>query len=211
MPVTNAETDLERNEKFRQAIVASLRCQPDVLMIGDVRDRSAARLAVEAAATGRVVWTSVHCNGALSVPGRLRDLAQIAEGADLADVNGIISQRLVPTLCPNCKVPLRRSGDEALLAWLEGVAPSAVDGAHVANPCGCPECRDGYAGRTVVGEVLEGEDLAAALRAGARSEAARELKARGWLSMFRHAISKVKDGTVSPRDVLERVGDDDGL
>ena len=99
LPVLNAQTDEERNEKFRQAISASLRSDPDVIMIGEIRDRASSSLAFAAAMTGHQVWASLHANDAISITDRLRD--QQVEDYTLSDpslVTGMIGQRLIRRL-----------------------------------------------------------------------------------------------------------------
>ena len=101
-PVTNAESEEERARAFQSAIKAAMRLDPDVMMIGEVRDTPSARLAVQAAMTGHQVWTTLHANGAFQIIDRLVDLGVPAElVCDSGIVTGLTCQRLLKVICPH--------------------------------------------------------------------------------------------------------------
>ena len=157
MPVTNATTADERAREFTKAIAASMRSNPDRIMIGEVRDSASAGLAFEASMTGHQVWTTLHANDALTIPFRLRDLK--VESFKLCDpdlLTGLISQRLIRILCPDC---CKRIDEEdigyALLARLEKL-DIPVEKLRARNPKGCKTCGEGngYKGRSVIAEII---------------------------------------------------------
>ncbi len=144
---------------FASGVRALLRQDPDILMIGEIRDRETAEIAVQAALTGHLVLSTLHTNDAPSAVTRLLELGVPAYllGDTLL---GVLAQRLLRTLCPHCKQPA--AVDEH--AWRGLVHPYRVAApASVNHPKGCLECRHtGYLGRTGIYEVLT---LTPALRA----------------------------------------------
>ena len=142
-----------------------LRQDPDVILVGETRDAETAEIAVRAALTGHLVFTTLHTNDAPSAVARLIDMG--VEGFLLAScLRGILAQRLVRRLCPECARPVAREASHVpshaaeLLAGLPGDA-------LLLGPVGCPKCLDGYRGRTGLFEFLAvGEPVADAIRHG---------------------------------------------
>ena len=200
--VFNANTEEERKSAYSQAITAAMRHDPDVIMIGEIRDYPSASLAFQAAKTGHLLPASLHANNAMSIPGRLLDLGIKPEDVyDPTLMVAMISQRLVKLLCPYCKVPLKdhRAGHSAdAVRRIEQVL-GTLDGVYVCG-AGCAHCRDGVVDRTVVSEIiLPDEGLMALLREHKRPEAVRYWQERlGGLTMNDHAVLKVLDGLVDP-------------
>ena len=141
---------------FAEGVRALMRQDPDIIMIGEIRDLQTADMAIQAALTGHLVLSTLHTNDAASAVTRLLDLGVPAYLLN-ATVLGVMAQRLVRTLCPHCKekVPYgdARADD---VTWEELVAPwKARRPAHVYKPVGCLECRmTGYRGRSGIYEVL---------------------------------------------------------
>ena len=208
-PVTNAMTEEERSRAFQHAIKGSMRLDPDVIMIGEVRDTPSARLALQAAMTGHQVWTTLHANGAFAVLDRLVDLGvPVQLLTDAAILTGLVCQRLVKTLCPHCKVPLRdalgRYPDEDVRRVMSVVE---VDRVYVRGE-GCERCRkSGTAGRTVVAEAIATDHrLMSHLRAHDRQAAAAYWRQLGGITMLEDAIAKIASGTVDPFQAETIVG-----
>ena len=136
---------------FAEGVKALLRQDPDIIMIGEIRDLKTAEMAVQAALTGHLVLSTLHTNDAPSSVTRLIDLG-VAPYLITATVIGVMAQRLVRTLCPHCKedVPV----DET--AWQELVRPFKLKAPEtVCRPVGCLECRGtGYLGRMGVYETM---------------------------------------------------------
>lgn len=137
---------------FAAGVRTLLRQDPDVIMIGEVRDRETADVAIQAALTGHLVLSTLHTNDAPSAITRLMDIG-IPSYLIGATLLGVIAQRLVRTLCSNCKEPMQLTAD----AWhsLIGSEPLDVD-RHVHRAVGCDECRNtGFKGREGVYEILQ--------------------------------------------------------
>ena len=140
---------------FAEGVRALMRQDPDIIMVGEIRDLETAEMAVQSALTGHLVLSTLHTNDAPSAVARLLELGVPAYLLN-ATLNGIMAQRLVRTLCPHCKekVALHRAEDHQ--AWDALVAPwKSNRPAQVYKPVGCLECRmTGYLGRIGVYETL---------------------------------------------------------
>lgn len=209
-PVANAHTEEERSREFQKAIKASMRLDPDIIMLSEVRDNPTARLVVQAAMTGHQVWTTVHANSELAIIDRLRDLGVHQDLlCDPTIISGLICQRLVKSLCPHCKIPFMERAamynerDVRRLMTVLNVEHVYVQGE------GCSECRgSGVSGRTVVAEAVVTDNKLMGLvkngdRLGALHYVRHEL---GCLSMLGHAIQKINEGSVDPFQAEDVVG-----
>ncbi|MEA3193853.1 MAG: ral secretion pathway protein [Betaproteobacteria bacterium] len=140
---------------FAEGVRALMRQDPDIIMVGEIRDLETAEMAVQSALTGHLVLSTLHTNDAPSAVARLLELG-IAPYLLNATLNGIMAQRLVRTLCPHCKqtVELNRAEDQE--AWNALVAPwKSKHPAKLFKPVGCLECRmTGFIGRIGVYETL---------------------------------------------------------
>jgi general secretion pathway protein E len=140
---------------FAEGVRALMRQDPDIIMIGEVRDLETAEMAVQSALTGHLVLSTLHTNDAPSAVARLVELG-VAPYLLNATLNGVMAQRLVRTLCPHCKqtVDLNRAEDQE--AWNALVAPwKSKHPARLYKPVGCLECRmTGYMGRVGIYETL---------------------------------------------------------
>jgi general secretion pathway protein E len=211
--VVNAGTEEERSRLFSAAIANAMRLDPDVIMIGEIRDKASARSALSAAMTGHQVWTTVHANNAIGVIDRLVDLGlHMGMVADPGVVTGLISQRLVKVLCPQCKVKLDEHRQQVLPKLYArvkaAVGPELMYQVCIAGP-GCPECRGtGTVGRTVVAEVIRTDaQFCDYLRAGDKQRAlAHWIGSMGGQPIGQHAAQKVADGIVDPRMAEQVVG-----
>ncbi len=211
MPVVNASSAQARTEEFTKAISASLRSNPDRLMIGEVRDAASAQLAFEAAMTGHQVWTTLHSNDAMTIPFRLRDLK--VENYKLCDptlLTGLISQRLVRVICPNCSLTTKESDlSYGLLARLES-AEIPIEKIRRRNPKGCEQCGfgSGYSGRTVVAEIIMPDATFMEYVTDNRKNEAEKhwLTQLGGRSMIEHTVDRILAGEVDPGDAERVVG-----
>jgi general secretion pathway protein E len=140
---------------FAEGVRALMRQDPDIIMVGEIRDLETAEMAVQSALTGHLVLSTLHTNDAPLSVARLLELG-VPPYLLTATLNGVMAQRLVRTLCPHCKVKveLNRAEDEA--AWDSLVAPwKAKRPAAIFKPVGCLECRmTGFVGRVGVYETL---------------------------------------------------------
>jgi general secretion pathway protein E len=139
---------------FADGVRALMRQDPDIIMIGEIRDLETAEMAIQAALTGHLVLSTLHTNDAPSAITRLLDLG-VAPFMINATLLGVMGQRLVRTLCPHCKKPMPLQEEENI-QWDELVAPwKAKRPAQIHQPEGCLECRmTGYKGRVGIYEIL---------------------------------------------------------
>ena len=149
---------LVRNEvglTFAAALKAFLRQDPNIIMIGEIRDLETGGIAIKAALTGHLVLSTLHTNDAPSAVSRLLELGVPAYLLN-ATLNGVMAQRLVRTLCPHCKQKVEFNRVEEHQAWDALVAPwKSNRPAHVYKPVGCLECRmTGFLGRVGIYETL---------------------------------------------------------
>jgi general secretion pathway protein E len=141
---------------FAEGVRALMRQDPDIIMVGEIRDVQTAEMAVQAALTGHLVLSTLHTNDSASAITRLLELGVPAYLLN-STILGVMAQRLVRTLCKHCKEKIAyEPGREGDLSWEEFVAPwKAKRPAHVYRPVGCLECRNtGYAGRIGLYEIL---------------------------------------------------------
>jgi type II secretory ATPase GspE/PulE/Tfp pilus assembly ATPase PilB-like protein/ActR/RegA family two-component response regulator len=188
---------------FSAALRSILRQDPDVVLVGEIRDGETAGIAIKASMTGHLVLSTLHTNDAPSAVGRLADI-----GADLGALagalKGVVAQRLVRRLCPECGVPVQLSDlplDQQML--LAGKRTDQLRGAT-----GCASCRGtGYRGRMVVAEVLVvGPELQRAVARGApRSELEAIARRGGMHTLWEAALERVLAGDTSLHEVLDNI------
>jgi type IV pilus assembly protein PilB len=147
--INQVQTNDKAGLTFASALRSILRQDPDIIMIGEIRDGETAGIAVQASITGHLVVSTLHTNSSAATLTRLMDMG--IESYLLADsIVGVIAQRLVRRLCPQCKRPYNPSPDERRLLEIPQDAPVTIYG-----PCGCPQCNGtGYKGRIGVYEIM---------------------------------------------------------
>jgi general secretion pathway protein E len=140
---------------FAEGVRALMRQDPDIIMVGEIRDLETAEMAVQSALTGHLVLSTLHTNDA---PGAVARLLELGVPAYLlnATLNGVMGQRLVRTLCPHCKEKTDFNRSEDHQAWDALVAPwKSNRPAQLYKPVGCLECRmTGFMGRVGIYETL---------------------------------------------------------
>jgi type II secretory ATPase GspE/PulE/Tfp pilus assembly ATPase PilB-like protein len=209
-PVTNAETEEERGVKFRAAIRSALRRDPDVLMIGEIRDYASADLAFQASMTGHQVWSTLHVNGVFSALDRLENLG-IAPAIlyDPSIVTGLVSQRLLKRLCDHCKEPFARVKERYSGAEQERILRATKVRDLYVRGTGCPHCnQEGTTGRIAVAEiVVTDHKLMSYLRAGDKMGAIDYWRReQGGLTTLENAIFRINAGEVDPLDAESQLG-----
>ena len=184
-----------------------LRQDPDVIMVGEIRDKETAEIAIRAALTGHLVFSTLHTNDAAGAVTRLIDMG-IEPFLVASSVEGLVAQRLVRRLCPACKKP--RAVDHAFLEKVGFPMERLADGT-IYEPVGCEECRGtGFRGRTGVYELIVINDnirpliIARAsandIKAAALRDGMHTLRDDGW--------DKVLKGVTTIEEVL-RVSEED--
>ncbi|MCR5522378.1 MAG: Flp pilus assembly complex ATPase component TadA [Clostridia bacterium] len=148
--INQVQVNVKANLTFATALRAILRQDPDIIMIGEIRDYETASIAVQASITGHLVVSTLHTNSSAATVSRLLDMG--VESYLIADsVVGIIAQRLVRKLCPHCKKPREATRDEKEILGVDPDQPLTIY-----EPGGCPMCSEtGFYGRTGVYEIME--------------------------------------------------------
>ncbi|MBI1236943.1 MAG: type II secretion system protein [Alphaproteobacteria bacterium] len=210
--VTQVQARADIGYSFARGLRAILRQDPDIIMIGEIRDGETARIAVQAALTGHLVFSTLHTNSALAAVERLTDLG-VEPFLISASLRGLVAQRLLRRLCTACARPAGPADIRAAEALMAGTghdgprfpANLLKEEAVWKVPVGCPECREtGYTGRVA---VFEAACIDGPLReAVARAAPARELEAAaregGYLTLFEDAMLKARTGVTSVSEVL---------
>lgn len=184
---------------FAEALRSFLRQDPDVVMVGEIRDLDTAEIAIKASQTGHLVLSTLHTNSAAETIIRLSNMG--VESFNLASsLSLIIAQRLARKLCPYCKQPQEHT------VQLQHLGIQTTDKIFRANPDGCNECTHGYSGRTGIYEVMRfDESLSEALIKGASVHELEKLAiANGMSTLQMSGISKLKQGITSFSE-LQRV------
>lgn len=185
---------------FASALRAFLRQDPDVIMVGEIRDLETAEIAIKAAQTGHLVLSTLHTNDAPKTLTRLIDMG-VKPYAIATSVSLIIAQRLTRRLCNNCKVPIEMPA-EALLK--EGFTQEEIDeGIKIYKPVGCNSCTDGYKGRTGLYQVMpvSEEIQRIILQDGNAVDIAAQSAKEGIWDLRKSGLSKVKAGVTSLEEV----------
>ncbi|WP_028603547.1 type IV-A pilus assembly ATPase PilB [Ottowia thiooxydans] len=192
------------NEKagltFAVALKSFLRQDPDIIMVGEIRDLETADISIKAAQTGHLVLSTLHTNDAPTTLTRLRNMG-IAPFNIASSVILITAQRLARRLCPNCKAPIDIPREALLEA---GYQESELDGSWTPyKPVGCASCNNGYKGRVGIYEVMpiSEEMQRIILRDGNALEIAAQARTEGVRSLRTSGLHKVKLGVTSMEEV----------
>ncbi|MDR2933671.1 MAG: Flp pilus assembly complex ATPase component TadA [Rickettsiales bacterium] len=156
MPVTNAENEEAKEIAFTKALAASLRSDPDALMVGETRTLSAAELIFKGALSGHNVWTTIHANSAPAILLRLLDMGvDKFKLKDAEIVRGLLSQRLFKKLCPHCRKPLKDFPENPTYERVKkSLGDFGINQTYITGD-GCDHCKGkGIVGRTVCGEII---------------------------------------------------------
>ena len=234
--VSASVKDEQREKSFLEIMRCMLRLDPDIVMLGEIRDIQTANFAFRLALTGRQVYSTTHVYSAIAVPQRLRDIG--IEPYLVYDpylLRGMFCQRLLKNVCPHCRIPLLESPKElgpqyhdvvrraraglsimdatrhyGFAAAYDHLAEPDLKDAVVANPDGCEHCYKGRVGRTVCAEVIETDQKIMRLLSEDRMDEAREYwlspDGMGGITMIWHAMEKIRHGEVSPVDAEFDVG-----
>lgn len=193
------------NEKidltFAKALRSILRQDPDIIMIGEIRDKETAQIAVRAAITGHLVLSTLHTTDAISAIARLRDLG-VEDYLINSSLSLLISQRLVKRLCTCKEKSIMTDFEYQIVKKYKNVERNQA----IFRPKTCPKCKNGYLGREAVEEVIVVDEQFKDLlrKRGERSEEIKEkLEKEGFKSMLENGIDKVLDGRTSFEEILE--------
>ena len=197
-------TQIPVNEKkgltFARGLRSILRHDPDKIMVGEIRDRETAEIAIQSALTGHLVFTTVHANNVVDVIGRFLHMG-IEPYNFVSALNCVLAQRLVRVICDFCKRTVYYP-DDVLDA--SGLDPKAWREVPFYEGAGCIECAgSGFRGRTAIHELLELSDRVREMILGKRpsSEIRRAAKEEGMHFLRESAIAKVRAGTTTLKEI----------
>ncbi|MGH7646490.1 MAG: GspE/PulE family protein [Gemmatimonadaceae bacterium] len=200
--ITQVPVHTQAGVSFATVLRSILRQDPDVLMVGEMRDGETAALAIQAAMTGHLVFSTLHTNDALGAIPRLVDLG-VPSYLVAATLEAVMAQRLVRRICPSCSEPV-----DAAAAPTTRLLPPSLRDATLMRGAGCAECRGtGYSGRLGVFEIVALNDAMrdAVARGAPRGELATLAEAGGWRALVEDGWTKVGLGLTTVEEVL-RVG-----
>lgn len=211
--IQQTQVDPAAGYDFKNGLRSILRQDPDVILVGEIRDSETAGIAIQAALTGHIVFSTLHTNTSSGAIPRLMDL-EVKPQLIGPSVNVIIAERLVRKLCPSCrrKKPLDedfRAGIEKFLSGLpKEVKKPDISEIAVYEAVGCSLCSGGYKGRLGIFEVLEMDKDVEILVHKELSEAEieRYLKTRGFVNIQQDGIIKVLEGVVDFAEVEKNTG-----
>ncbi len=190
---------------FAGALRSLLRQDPDVIMVGEIRDLETARIATQAALTGHLVLSTLHTNDAPSAVTRLFNIG-VEPYLVAASLRGVLAQRLLRKICKHCKEPVEMT--PALGITLSQLAEGGPVPEVIYHGAGCPKCRGtGYSGRIGIFELLvpTEETADAVSRGGTLQELRRIAKAQGYISLQKDGLEKVAAGLTSIEELISAI------
>lgn len=202
--VNQVQAQSEIGLTFANVLRSILRQDPDIIMIGEIRDDETARIAVRASITGHKVLSTIHTNNSLNTIERLTDM-DVERYLLGSALEGIISQKLARRLCPNCKV--KRATNDYEKDVFRKVYNKEVNELYDANPKGCDHCFRGYSGRIGLYEVLNiNDDIRDAITNGLQKSELRKLVySSDVISLLQDGLDKVLQGLTSFSEILKAV------
>ncbi len=197
-------TQIPVNEKkgltFARGLRSILRHDPDKIMVGEIRDNETAQIAINAALTGHLVFTTVHANNVIDVIGRFMNMG-VEAYQFVSSLNCVLAQRLVRMLCPRCKQAIEHDEQELVDSGLDLAV--VKDWTFYSN-VGCEICNfTGYRGRTSIHELLDVTDNIRELILDRRpgSEIRRAARAEGLISLREAAVSRISEGVTTLHEI----------
>jgi type IV pilus assembly protein PilB len=197
--VNQMQINVRAGLTFATALRSILRSDPDVVMVGEVRDGETAKMAIEAALTGHLVLSTLHTNDAPSTLTRLNEMG-VEPFLTASAVSAVLAQRLARKLCTHCCEMYTPSVDELIEARVEPDVAASSDGMVMYRKRGCPRCNQtGYTGRIGIFQLMVmNEGLAElAVRKGSRDEVEREAMSSGMKTLWDDGMAKVASGLTS--------------
>ncbi len=197
--VNQVQINLRAGLTFATALRSILRSDPDVVMVGEVRDSDTAKIAIEAALTGHLVLTTLHTNDAPGTLSRLNEMG-VEPFLTASAVSAVLAQRLARKLCSHCCEMYTPSVDELIEARVSPDVAAASDGMALYRKRGCPRCgQTGYRGRIGIFQMLIMTEAIGelALRKASRDEIEREAMAAGMRTLWDDGMAKVAAGLTS--------------
>ncbi len=196
--INQVQVNVKAGLTFASGLRSILRQDPDIIMIGEIRDNETAEIAVRAAITGHLVLSTLHTNDSPSTIARLIDMG-IEPYIVSSAVVGIVSQRLVKVLCPKCKEKYSATYDEKKMLGVD-----VVQDVELYRPVGCNACNAGYRGRMAASEIMAiNEEIRRLIDAGATTDVIRQAALNaGMVTLFESAADLAKQGLTSFEEVM---------
>lgn len=197
--INQSQINVKAGMNFAKGLRAILRQDPDVVMVGEIRDQETAEIAIQAALTGHLVFSTIHTNDAPSSITRLVEMG-IEPFLIASSLEGVLAQRLVRKLCPYCKTPYKPN--EKILHWF---GLEAKEDVRFYKPTGCRECkRSGYKGRMGLYELLvpNEEFKNKIMSSNADASLKEEAQQAGMHLLMEDGLEKVKQGLTSVEEVM---------
>ncbi len=196
--INQCQVNVKSGMTFSAALRSILRQDPDVIMIGEMRDSETAEIGIRAAITGHLVLSTLHTNDAASTIVRLVDMG-IPSYMVASSLIGVVAQRLVKVLCPKCRKQRMSTPDENKLMHIENSVP-------IFDAVGCSECGNGYRGRTAIHEIIHcSAGISTLIANGAGKEELESLARANGTKLLRDNVSDLVMQGVTSMDELVRV------
>ena len=203
--VNQVQVQSEIGLTFANVLRSILRQDPNIIMIGEIRDNETAKIAVRASITGHIVLSTIHTNNSLNTIERLVDM-DVEKYLLGSALSGIISQKLARKLCPHCRI-LRKTSDYVKNVFKK-VLNIDIDEIYDANKEGCPKCMKGYFGRIALSEVLLiNEEIRDAIINGYTKDKLRKLvySDKHVITLLEDGLEKCRNGLTSFAEILKTV------
>lgn len=200
---------------FVAVMSAALRSDPDILMVGEVRDEDSAHLLIHAVQSGHQVFTTVHASGAMDIISRFRSMHMpddVLGGQNF--ISALMYQTLLPTVCPHCSTDIRKlkadvqtDQDEELIERIYSlIKPSVIPGMRFRHEEGCEQCAHGVVGRSAAAEIILPDPyMLKCFRDRNDTEASMHYRRKGGRSALEHGLAKAFRGLVDIRDVESKL------
>jgi type IV pilus assembly protein PilB len=205
--VNQVQVNNKAGMTFAAALRSILRSDPDIVLVGEIRDRETATIAIEAALTGHLVLSTLHTNDAATTPTRLVEMG-VEPFLVASALDCIVAQRLARKLCEKCKEPYRPTGNELQAAGWDLELFGEDEAPELFRANGCPSCsRTGYHGRFALHEVLTvTEDIERMIVEREHSEDLKKMAmAQGMLTLRQTGLIQVRSGKTSLEEILRVV------
>ena len=202
--ISQVQVNTKKGLTFAAGLRSFLRQDPDVMMVGEVRDNETADIAIRAALTGHLVFSTVHTNDSASTVTRLIDIG-VEPYLVSSSLLCVIAQRLLRTVCPNCKEPITPNEQQRFYLEDLQLTPDQLPDGKLWVGKGCDECfRSGFAGRTAIYEVMpiDTQVQEQIINKATASEIKRGALDRGLRTLRMDGINKLMSGMTTPEEVL---------
>lgn len=206
--IAQVQVNSEIGLDFAIVLRSILRQDPNIIMIGEIRDSETARIAVRASITGHLVLSTLHTNNSLNTIERLLDM-DVERYLLASALTGIVSQKLARKLCPKCRIKRQTTAYEKQL--FKSIIGQNIE--YIYDAKGCPECSEGYRGRIALHEVLLiNQDIRDAISDSIKRERLRELVYNSdVITMLQDGLYKVVGGFTTLNEVLKLIELDDEI